>query len=108
MLDYRALPDLLEHPFLLAFLLVANWPIYRWLVRTLFGGAPGLGEAIRYWFIPDLYSYFANRYFEDLWAELRLGVWLLASAACVVAEYALVAWFLDWWYAHVVCCGPSE
>jgi hypothetical protein len=101
-------PDLLEHPVLLVFLVVANWPVYRYLVAVLFGGREGFGEAIRYWFIPDLYSYLKNRYIEDIWAELRLGVLLAIAAGCVVIEYMMVTSFLDWWYANVVCCGPER
>lgn len=108
MIDYSHLPDLLEHPVLLLFLIAANWPVYRYLVGILFGGREGFGEAIRYWFIPDLYSYLTNRYFEDMWAELRLGVLLVIGAGCVILEYMAVATFLDWWYANVVCCAPTN
>lgn len=101
------LHDFLEHPVLLAILIAANWPVYRWLVQIMFGGGDGLGEAIKFWFIPDIYSFFSNRYFEDQWAELRLAVWAALCVGTVAAEYLLVKAFLDWWYAHVVCCGPA-
>ena len=100
--------QLLEHPVLLVVLVVANRPLYRLFVQTLFGGVEGLGEAVRYWFIPDLYSFLTNRYFEDWWAELRLTAWFLLRVGCVVAEYTLVKSFLDWWYVDVICCAPTS
>ncbi|TXH01007.1 MAG: hypothetical protein E6R09_07470 [Rhodocyclaceae bacterium] len=105
--EYIQIPDLLAHPVLLIFLVAANWPLYRRFMQVLFGSIAGLGEAIRFWFIPDLYSYLTNRYFEDKWAELRLFVWLSLCAGCVVSQYAIVTLFLDWWYANVICCAPT-
>lgn len=107
MIDIRLLPEVVQYPLLLTFLAVANWPAYRYFVRVLFGGRAGFAEAIRYWFIPDLYSYLTNRHFEDMWAELRLGVLVIISVVCVLGEYWTVASFLDWWYGNVVCCAPA-
>ncbi len=70
--------QLLKHPVPLVVLVVANWPLYRWFVQILFGGVEGLGDAVRYWFIPDLYSFLTDRYFED------------------------------WWYVDVICCAPTH
>ena len=106
MTEQISFASLLEHPVLLAVLIVANWPLYRWFVQILFGGVEGMGETVRYWFVPDLYSFLTNRYFEDLWAELRLTVWFLLCVGSVVAEYALINSFLDWWYVDVICCKP--
>lgn len=105
--EHFQIPDLLAHPVLLIFLIAVNWPAYRWFMQVLFGGISGLGEAIRFWFVPDLYSYLTNRYFEDKWAELRLFVWVSLSVGCVVVQYTAVTLFLDWWYANVVCCAPT-
>ncbi len=71
MTEQISVAGLLEHPVLLVVLIVANWPLYRWFVQILFGGVEGMGEAVKYWFIPDLYSFLTNRYFEDWWAELN-------------------------------------
>ena len=108
MTESSSFAQLLEHQVLLIVLIIVNWPLYRWFVKILFGGVGGLGEAVRYWFIPDLYSFLTNRYFEDWWAELRLTVWLMMCAGCVIAEYTAVKSFLDWWYVDVVCCAPTN
>ena len=101
------LPDLSTHPMLALLLVGANWPLYRWFLRVLFGDLEGLGEAIRFWFTPDLWSYIRNRYLEDKWAELRLFVWISMSIGCVLIEYALIDAFLAWWYTNVICCAPG-
>ncbi|HEX8988358.1 MAG TPA: hypothetical protein VF816_10380 [Rhodocyclaceae bacterium] len=107
MIDYALLPTLVERPGLLVLLLVGNWPVYRELVRALFGGRDGFGEAIRYWFIPDLYSFLVNKYFDDMWAEFRLWLWLALCVGCVITEYVVIANALDWWNEHgCLFCPP--
>lgn len=106
MIDYRFLPDAIERPGLLL-LLCVNWPVYRELVRVMFGGLDGFAEAIRYWFIPDLYSFLVNRYFEDRWAEVRLGAWFVLCLSCVITEYVLIGHALDWWNENgCLFCPP--
>lgn len=107
MTEFGHLFGLFEHPLLLSILLLLNWPLYRWLVGLVFGGAEGFGETLKFWFVPDFYSFLKNRHFEDQWAELKLSAWFLLCALIIIVEYGTIAQFLDWWYENVVCCSPQ-
>lgn len=94
-----------EHPILLSFLVLMNWPLYRWLVSLVFGSVEGLGEALKFWVVPDFFSVLKHQYLEDQWAELKLSAWFLLCVLSVITEYSAIAQFLEWWSENVVCCS---
>ena len=72
---------------LVAGLVVANTPLYWVLYRILFEDLEELWGAIRFWLTPDLISAFRGEYWDDLWAELKLGALIVVSAGAVLLEY---------------------
>lgn len=36
-------------------------------------------ECLRFWLTPDAWSFFKGEYWDDCWAELKLGLWILVS-----------------------------
>lgn len=107
MTEFSLFFGLFEHPLLVIILALMNWPLYRWLIGVVFGGVDGLAGAIKFWFVPDFYSFVKNQHFEDQWAELKLSAWFLLCALSVIAEYGAIVHFLEWWYENVVCCSPQ-
>ncbi len=52
-------------------------------------------EALRYWITPDAWSWLKGEGVDDLWAEMKLLVFLIACIAIVAGEhFALKAWVL--------------
>ena len=49
------------------------------LWKPMFGNMENFAECIGYWFTPDAWSFLNNDYWEDCWAELKLGFWILSS-----------------------------
>jgi hypothetical protein len=80
----------IEHPLLLGLLALANWPVYREFMRMFFGDLDGFADSLHFWFIPDLISLLRGQYWDDQWAELKLGLWALLCVSTVVSEYKLL------------------
>ena len=85
-----------DHPYLVAFLMVANWPLYRAYGTIIFGDRHELGKAVYYWFVPDMVSALRGEWLEDQWATIKLTLFALICFAAIAAEYTgilkLVAW----------------
>jgi hypothetical protein len=62
---------------------VVNIPIYILIGRVFFKDWGEFGEAIVFWFKPDLFSALSGEYWDDWWAEMKLGIFIAASAYCV-------------------------
>jgi hypothetical protein len=75
-------------------LVVINAPVYVLIGKIVFGTWEDFWEAVRFWFTPDLFSAFMGEFWEDVWAELKLFVFLAVCAGCVYGEYALVQRFM--------------
>ena len=75
---------------LLVVLGVVNIPLYIFIGKLFFSDWDDFGEAIRFWFTPDLWSAFRGEYWEDWLAELKLGLFLVACGGCVYGEYVLI------------------
>ena len=73
-----------------AILAVANFPIYLILGRLLFKDMDGFVEAVVFWFKPDFLSMFQGEFFEDFWAELKLGFFFACCGGLIYFEYPLV------------------
>ena len=69
---------------------VLNIPLYVFVGRLLFADWDGFFEAVKFWFKPDMWSWFDGEYWEDWVAELKLGVLLAVSAGAVVGVYWLI------------------
>lgn len=59
------------------------------LWKPIFGDMENFAECIGYWFTPDAWSFLNNEYWEDWWAELKLGIWILPSIGVGYGLYCL-------------------
>jgi hypothetical protein len=73
---------------------IVNIPVYVFLAKLFFNTWDELGEAIAFWITPDIISAFRGEFWEDWWAELKLGVWILSCVGIVSAEAQLLPMFL--------------
>ena len=69
---------------------VVNIPLYLLIGKILFGSWTDFGEAVRFWFTPDIFSMFRGEYMDDWAAELKLGLFIVVCGGCVYAEYLLI------------------
>jgi len=75
-------------------LVVANIPVYLIVGKLFFKNGEEFGEAIAFWFTPDIFSAFSGEYWDDVWAEIKLSLLLVCCGAIVYGEhYGLVYFF---------------
>jgi len=74
---------------LITVLIVLNIPVYLLIGWVLFSDWGEFWECVRFWLTPDVISLFRGEWGEDWWAEMKLGVFSLACAACVYGEFLL-------------------
>lgn len=67
-------------------LAVVNLPVYFVLGRLFFSDWDEFWEALRFWITPDLISALRGEFWDDWWAETKLGLWFVCCAGCVLAE----------------------
>lgn len=68
-------------------LFFANIPLYWLLYRALFDDVDEFADAVKFWITPDIFSAFRGEYFDDWWAELKLGLLIGGCIALVIFEY---------------------
>lgn len=68
-------------------LIAANIPLYLGAGWVMFRTWSGFGEAIRYWFTPDLWSWARDEWGADMLAELKLFIFFGVCAGVVWLEH---------------------
>ena len=71
-------------------LVLVNIPLYLLIGKVFFGGWEDFWDAVKFWLTPDLFSLFKGEYWEDCWAEMKLGFFIIACGGCVFGEYMLI------------------
>jgi len=61
------------------------------LFKLFFSDLSEFGEAIRFWFTPEIVSMFRGEWGQDWWAEVKLGLWLGIGGFVGFGVYAMVA-----------------
>lgn len=74
-------------------LIAANFPIYIGLGWLFFGSWEDFKEAVSFAFTPDIISMIYGEFLEDLWATVRLWIFVLLCIAIVGIEIALIMHF---------------
>lgn len=59
-----------------------------------FGDMATFWECVKFWLTPDIFSWFRGRYWEDQFARIRLGIWLILCGGLVFGEYYLITTYL--------------
>ena len=70
-----------------AVLIGANTPVYVLIGWLIFDDLAGFIESLRYWMMPDAWSWIKGEGIEDLWAELKLFAFVIACTAIVAGEH---------------------
>ncbi len=60
------------------------------LWKPMFGDARGFWNCVKFWFKPNIISMFQGEGMEDLFAELKLIVWLAIGVASGFAVFHLL------------------
>jgi len=71
-------------------LLIANLPVYWLLGWVVFREWEEFFECVRFWLTPDIISAFNGEYFDDIWGEMRLGLWAVLCGVSIYSEYYLL------------------
>jgi len=70
-------------------LAVLNAPLYYLAGKLIFGDLDSFLEALKYWFTPDMWSWFRGEGWADMMAEWKLGLFLAICGGLVYVEYLL-------------------
>jgi len=71
-------------------LLVVNVPLFMLLGKAVFGGWAGFIEALVFWVKPELWSAIQGEFWEDWWAEIKLGFFAVACVTIYLGECYVV------------------
>lgn len=82
------------HAVLILSLAVVNIPVYYLLYRQFYQDAQEFIDAIRFWVKPDLWSLLDGEYWDDVWAEMKLGLFFTVCSGTVMAEAYLVSTYI--------------
>ena len=82
------------HAVLVASLAVVNIPVYYLLFRVLYRDMQEFIDAVWFWLKPDLWSLLDGEYWDDFWAEMKLGMFVAACSGAVMGEAYLVSIYI--------------
>jgi len=68
--------------------LVAGVGVMVLLFKPLFGDKEEFIECVKFWFTPDIFSFFFGEYLEDRWSELKLVFWIVCGLLAGTGVYA--------------------
>jgi len=71
-------------------LVILNIPLYIGLGWVMFHDWSGFWDAVKYWLTPDIISLFKGQWGEDMWQEMKLGLFILLCILCVAGEFQLI------------------
>lgn len=57
------------------------------LFKPLFGDKEEFFDCIKFWFTPDIFSFFSGKYVEDKWSEWKLGLWIIWGGMAGIGVY---------------------
>lgn len=57
------------------------------LFKSLFGDKEEFYDCVKFWFTPDIFSFFSGKYFEDRWSEMKLGLWIFCGGMAGTGVY---------------------
>lgn len=72
-------------------LLILNIPIYTKLFGLFFEDTDEFYEAVKYSFIPDLFSFFKGEYSKDFFLSFKLSFFFFTSFGLVGLEYLVIS-----------------
>lgn len=57
------------------------------LYKLLFDDLDEFLHCVKFWLTPDIISLFRGQYYEDMWAEIKLILWLAITIGCGYGIY---------------------
>jgi hypothetical protein len=75
-------------------LAVVNIPVYYLLYRLFYRDAQEFLDALYFWVKPDLWSWMDGEYWEDVWAEMKLGLFVAVCSGAVMGEAYLLSTYV--------------
>ena len=71
-------------------LAIVNIPVYLWLGWFFFRTWGDFWDSVKFWLTPNIFSALGGRYWDDMWAELKLILWIICSVGAVFGEAYLI------------------
>lgn len=56
--------------------------------KLLFDNLDEFVHCAKFWLTPDIISLFRGQFYEDMWAEMKLILWLVVTIGCGYGMYA--------------------
>ena len=75
-------------------LAIINIPIYIIVGKLILGDFNEFLDAIGFWLQPDIISRFRDEYWEDVWAEMKLGLFIIVCVGLVIFEHNMLIKYL--------------
>lgn len=57
------------------------------LFKPFFGNAEEFFRCVKFYFTPDVFSFFRGEFWDDWWAETKIGFWLGAAGISGTGTY---------------------
>ena len=75
---------------------VVDIPLFIFIGKLFFGCWGDFWDAIVFWFTPDILSAFCGEYWDDIWAECKLGFFIVTCGVSIYGElWVIVKMFGD-------------
>lgn len=56
--------------------------------KLLFDNLDEFVDCVKFWLTPDIISLFRGQFYVDMWAEMKLILWLVVTVGCGYGMYA--------------------
>ena len=64
-------------------------PIIVWIARALFPGKGDFVDALVFWITPEMWLLLQGQFWDDIWAEIKLGLLVFCFGALLFGEFWL-------------------
>lgn len=69
---------------------VIDIPLFIFIGRLFFGSWGDFWDAVVFWFTPDLFSALTGEYWDDIWAEAKLGFFVVICGICIYGQLWII------------------
>jgi len=66
---------------------IAGLGVMVLLFKPFFGNADGFFECLKFWLTPEIFSLIFGKFFQDIFSEMKLGLWILCGAGTGIGVF---------------------
>ena len=75
-------------------LLIANFPVYKWIYKSIFNSSEDFKDAVNYTLTPDIFSLFKGQFWKHQVGEAKLVLFIFICIMVIAGEFGFIKFII--------------